>query len=66
MGPLRRGEKRLSPDVLACIAAIPQNRLPELLPWNWQPHTAKAVRLPEQQWLRPTPHGYCGHPETKA
>jgi hypothetical protein len=24
-------------DVLARIAAIPQSRLPELLPWNWQP-----------------------------
>jgi len=23
-------------DVLARIAAIPQSRLPELLPWNWQ------------------------------
>jgi hypothetical protein len=42
MGPLRRGEKRLSPDVLACNAAIPQNRLPELPPWNGQPHTAQS------------------------
>ena len=23
-------------DVLARIAAMPQSRLPELLPWNWQ------------------------------
>ncbi|MGU9982592.1 IS66 family transposase [Phreatobacter sp. HK31-P] len=31
-------------DVLARIAAIPQSRLPELLPWNWQPIGAAAAR----------------------
>ena len=31
-------------DVLARIAAIPQSRLPELLPWNWQPLGAATAR----------------------
>mgnify|MGYP005989736285 CR=1 FL=1 len=31
-------------DVLARIAAIPQSRLPELLPWNWQLVGAATVR----------------------
>ena len=31
-------------DVLARIAAIPQSRLPELLPWNWQPVGAATAR----------------------
>jgi transposase len=26
-------------DVIARIAGIPQHRLAELLPWNWQPDT---------------------------
>jgi len=29
-------------DVLASNAAIPQNRLPELLPCNWQPRDAQS------------------------
>ena len=29
-------------DILARTAAIPQNRLPELLPWNWKPTTAQS------------------------
>jgi transposase len=29
-------------DVLARIAAIPHSRLPELLPWNWQPRDAQS------------------------
>ena len=31
-------------DVLARIAAIPQSRLPELLPWNWRPLGAATAR----------------------
>ena len=30
-------------DVLARIAAIPQSRLPELLPWNWRDHQDRGV-----------------------
>ncbi len=30
-------------DVLARIAAIPQSRLPELLPWNWRNHQDRGV-----------------------
>jgi hypothetical protein len=33
-------------DVRARIDAIPQNRLPELLPWTWQPrdtHSCQAA-----------------------
>lgn len=29
-------------DVLTRIATMPQSRLPELLPWNWQPNTAQS------------------------
>jgi hypothetical protein len=29
-------------DVLGRIADTPQNRLPELLPWNWKSSTAEA------------------------
>ena len=38
------GRKAWLADVLARIAAIPQSRLPELLPWNWQPVDAATAR----------------------